>query len=58
VEIFVKAGANVVFADMNVTGGQSVEQKVEGYLSVRFVELIAEKSDVCGDGYFFVAFGS
>jgi hypothetical protein len=41
VEIFVKAGANVVFADMNVTGGKSVEQKVEGYTPVRLGELIA-----------------
>jgi len=58
VEIFVKSGANVVFADMNITGGKSVERQVEGYLSVGFGELIAKKSDVCGDGCFFVAFGS
>jgi len=32
VEIFINAGAKVVFADVNVTGGKSVEQKVEGYV--------------------------
>jgi hypothetical protein len=31
VEIFVNAGAKVVFADMNVSGGKSVENKVHGY---------------------------
>jgi len=34
VEIFVNAGAIVVFADMNITGGKSVEQKVERYTSL------------------------
>lgn len=31
VEIFVKAGAKVVFADMNTTGGKATEEKVKGY---------------------------
>jgi NAD(P)-dependent dehydrogenase (short-subunit alcohol dehydrogenase family) len=30
VEIFVNAGAQVVFADLNVAGGKSVEAKVNG----------------------------
>jgi len=30
VEIFVKAGAKVVFADMNATGGKATEEKVKG----------------------------
>jgi len=31
VEIFVNAGAKVVFADVNIAGGKSVEDKVQGY---------------------------
>ena len=30
VEIFVNAGAKVVFADMNATGGKATEEKVKG----------------------------
>ena len=32
VEIFVNAGAKVVFADMNATGGKATEAKVNGLL--------------------------
>jgi NAD(P)-dependent dehydrogenase (short-subunit alcohol dehydrogenase family) len=31
VEIFVDAGAKVVFADMNTAGGKATEEKVKGY---------------------------
>jgi len=30
VEIFVKAGAKVVFADMNTAGGKATKEKVNG----------------------------
>jgi NAD(P)-dependent dehydrogenase (short-subunit alcohol dehydrogenase family) len=39
VEIFVAAGATVVFADMNVQGGKSVEQQVHGKATFRETDI-------------------
>jgi NAD(P)-dependent dehydrogenase (short-subunit alcohol dehydrogenase family) len=39
VEIFVAAGAKVVFADMNVQGGKSVEQRLNGKATFRETDI-------------------
>lgn len=43
VEIFVNAGAKVIFADVNVAGGKSIEKRMSGYLRfVCFIDRIKE----------------
>jgi NAD(P)-dependent dehydrogenase (short-subunit alcohol dehydrogenase family) len=45
VEIFVNAGANVVFADLNVTGGKPVEAKLNGYLTLLSLLKVGRKTN-------------
>ena len=39
VEIFVNAGAKVVFADRNTTGGKQLESKLQGYHNLCCINL-------------------